>query len=495
MPLDDIRTKLCTAKAVPVDALRAAVAHADALADDVYALADKFCRGVYLFPAQDKLLFHGLHVLGAARHVGLYPCLVSLLRHNKNDLDHLFPDHGSASMTRLMLSVWDGDADALFHMIEFADLAESAKWALFDVLARLTFDGRIPRARTAKFLERFESAPLTDEDDNSWWAWEDAVTRLGLIELEPALRRVWAKPTNEHRRRIDNDECLAELLHTAANPSDPEPFVADKIMAIEDPAEALAWVTLQSEFRAQVRRERAAESGPPPEDSDPAKAIRLTPDEQFWLEGFLYSDQAPETTLSFEALDGFFTALVIGPAMVPPSEYLPEIWGTPDGKGPEWDSLEQAEYVLALLMRHWNAIVARRMAGVPFPSAMEVHADDAVRGFDWVNGFEAGIALREDAWSPLFENRRGAELVWAVLDLAAPTGLQNAKPISTLRRKQILDQLPTLLQRISDYWKDPRAALPAAQPVRSIKVGRNDPCPCGSGKKYKKCCGGAGTVH
>ncbi len=23
----------------------------------------------------------------------------------------------------------------------------------------------------------------------------------------------------------------------------------------------------------------------------------------------------------------------------------------------------------------------------------------------------------------------------------------------------------------------------------SIKAGRNDPCPCGSGKKYKKCCG------
>ncbi len=27
------------------------------------------------------------------------------------------------------------------------------------------------------------------------------------------------------------------------------------------------------------------------------------------------------------------------------------------------------------------------------------------------------------------------------------------------------------------------------QPVQSSKVGRNDPCPCGSGKKYKKCCG------
>ena len=29
------------------------------------------------------------------------------------------------------------------------------------------------------------------------------------------------------------------------------------------------------------------------------------------------------------------------------------------------------------------------------------------------------------------------------------------------------------------------------QPVKraGVKVGRNDPCPCGSGKKYKKCCG------
>jgi uncharacterized protein YecA (UPF0149 family) len=27
------------------------------------------------------------------------------------------------------------------------------------------------------------------------------------------------------------------------------------------------------------------------------------------------------------------------------------------------------------------------------------------------------------------------------------------------------------------------------QVIRTNKVGRNDPCPCGSGKKYKKCCG------
>jgi len=40
-------------------------------------------------------------------------------------------------------------------------------------------------------------------------------------------------------------------------------------------------------------------------------------------------------------------------------------------------------------------------------------------------------------------------------------------------------------------------APPPREPVRSEEVGRSQPCPCGSGKKYKKCCGrpGAGRLH
>ena len=44
-----------------------------------------------------------------------------------------------------------------------------------------------------------------------------------------------------------------------------------------------------------------------------AKDIRLTPEEQQWLGGLLASRQVPATTMSLEMLDGFFTALVIGP--------------------------------------------------------------------------------------------------------------------------------------------------------------------------------------
>jgi len=44
--------------------------------------------------------------------------------------------------------------------------------------------------------------------------------------------------------------------------------------------------------------------------------------------------------------------------------------------------------------------------------------------------------------------------------------------------------------RGSDIVSEAAAAVEKAKPVRvGPKVGRNDPCPCGSGKKYKQCCG------
>jgi SEC-C motif domain protein len=50
-----------------------------------------------------------------------------------------------------------------------------------------------------------------------------------------------------------------------------------------------------------------------------------------------------------------------------------------------------------------------------------------------------------------------------------------------------------LFTRESGAWVYAGQMPSAGQTVRreSPKVGRNDPCPCGSGKKYKKCCGAA----
>ena len=50
----------------------------------------------------------------------------------------------------------------------------------------------------------------------------------------------------------------------------------------------------------------------------------------------------------------------------------------------------------------------------------------------------------------------------------------------------------SLFRKQDGQWYFVDASDPTKQPVvrHEPKVGRNDPCPCGSGKKYKKCCGG-----
>ena len=48
-----------------------------------------------------------------------------------------------------------------------------------------------------------------------------------------------------------------------------------------------------------------------------------------------------------------------------------------------------------------------------------------------------------------------------------------------------------------EHWLPYREALYEREVAKTLqeKVGRNDPCPCGSGKKFKKCCGAAADLH
>ena len=495
MNIDDIRRELRTASGIPAEALRAAVRHADALASEIYAIADKFRQGIWLLPEDDKHLFFGLHVLAAAKHRDLEACVLGLLRHHDGDLDNLFADHASISLGQILCSVWNRPADDLFHMLETADLIEAGRETLFDLIASMTFTGQIPRETTAQFLERFERDSLADDDDDIWWSWEDTVTRLGLTALEPAVRRVWTKSVNSTARELDRAESLEALNAAAANPLDPAPFGGRHIVPITDPADALAWITRREEALARWRAEDDTKMRVSTDENDPAENICLTPEELGWLHGFVESAQVPDTTMPFEVLDGFLTALVIGPSTVPWSVYMKEIWGTENGEMTAWDSLEQANHFLKLLTKHWNAIAARRMAGGPITPWMEELRSELTRGMEWADGFEVGIGLRDREWENGFEHARLREAVFAVLDLNRRPGDADAKPLPPKQRAQILAKLPTLLQRISDFWKDPLSAVPVQQPIRSTKVGRNDPCPCGSGKKHKKCCGGVATVH
>jgi len=69
------------------------------------------------------------------------------------------------------------------------------------------------------------------------------------------------------------------------------------------------------------------------------------------------------------------------------------------------------------------------------------------------------------------------------------------QPISTEQREDVIVHMAAGLLKAYRYFRAQREADRSVRPPESRrevpKVGRNDPCPCGSGKKYKRCCGGA----
>ena len=84
--------------------------------------------------------------------------------------------------------------------------------------------------------------------------------------------------------------------------------------------------------------------------------------------------------MNLEMLDGFFAALIYSPDTVPPSEYLPEIWG---GDIPDEALSDRGELqtFLDLVMRHWNAAVhTLHSEDVFLPLLLE--DDEGVQGAD-----------------------------------------------------------------------------------------------------------------
>jgi uncharacterized protein len=72
------------------------------------------------------------------------------------------------------------------------------------------------------------------------------------------------------------------------------------------------------------------------------------------LDAFLISDATSDECMDIITLDGFLTALVVGPELVAPSVWLPVVWG--DTSEPVFESNEQAERIISLLLRRMNAI-------------------------------------------------------------------------------------------------------------------------------------------
>ena len=209
--------------------------------------------------------------------------------------------------------------------------------------------------------------------------------------------------------------------------------------------------------------------------------------------------------MNLEMMDGFFAALICGPEIVLPSEYLPEIWGGDVVNEPIFQTKPILEEFISLVTKHWNAICRTLQSGEVFLPLLLDDENGVARANDWANGFMRGMGVRRDSWVTLMDDEEQAGSLVPILAPAHenhpdPEMRPYKEPISAEMREKLIVGAATGVAAIYDYFEAERVLAARRSGASTTfrrsapKVGRNEPCPCGSGKKFKHCCAKA-TLH
>jgi uncharacterized protein len=223
----------------------------------------------------------------------------------------------------------------------------------------------------------------------------------------------------------------------------------------------------------------------------------LDDDELELLDNFLssrvddeqYEPGMDEGVYELTGLDGFFTAIVSSPVMIPPSQWLPALWGDFE---PEWENLEGFEAIFPLLTRHMN-VIAGMLKDMPeefepFFQERTVEGRTYTIVDEWCEGYVRGIGLIPELWA---EGGEQMDVYLIPIHAFTETGGWHGHEVTEQEAVNLQQAIPQCVREIHAYWLARREEFePGKTPVRRSEthVGRNDPCPCGSGKKYKQCC-------
>jgi uncharacterized protein len=208
-------------------------------------------------------------------------------------------------------------------------------------------------------------------------------------------------------------------------------------------------------------------------------------------------------SMNLEQLDGFLAALICGPDTVLPSEYLPVIWGDRLVLEDTFKAQPLLRDFLSLIMRHWNAIADTLHSGDVYLPLLLEDENGISHANDWANGFLRGIELRKKDWADLLNDEQHGGWLVPIFALAHENSLDEVmrpyqEPVSAEMRGKLIAGAAAGLRGIYRHFqaKHLQENQLRSTTVRRVtpKIGRNDPCPCGSGKKFKQCCGMT-TLH
>jgi uncharacterized protein len=244
-----------------------------------------------------------------------------------------------------------------------------------------------------------------------------------------------------------------------------------------------------------------------------------------------------DETPQWEFCEGFMAALVCCRRPIPPSEYLPVLLGIAADEAPVADheaddeaaddegsfaDAAQASRFMALWTQRWNEVAAALNVSIEsldddnayHPEVMDVRgaiaalpederatmAGEDIPSFGqvWALGFMFAVEAWPDEWAAPRDKEAVKWLDAALESIVALTEDDTGEPtlsafdddgppsLSTQRINAFADALWAVYD-LRELWRN---FGPRVHTVHAVATpGRNDACSCGSGKKYKKCCG------
>ena len=212
------------------------------------------------------------------------------------------------------------------------------------------------------------------------------------------------------------------------------------------------------------------------------------------LDEFLLSDRCADDGMTMDSLHGYLTAIAIGPEEILMEEWLPKVWGSAGKDGPQFKTPKEGDRIVGLIGRFMNEIAMTFEVAPkefePLFCEYEHEGKKLLDGEGWAWGFWEGICLREEQWVPIWESNL-AEMITPIYLLGAEEIEEEEMALvaDPVKRHKLAIEMEAAIPHIHRFWKPLRKSAVVQVKHDAPKVGRNDPCPCGSGKKYKKCCG------
>ena len=213
------------------------------------------------------------------------------------------------------------------------------------------------------------------------------------------------------------------------------------------------------------------------------------------LEDMLGSDIFHGDAMALDELQGFLCAVLAGPELIMPSQWMPVALG----ESPRYESDEQAEEALGLVTRFYNQIARSLLEGKGMDFVLYRADESSEYDYEtWCRAYLEGVDFSPVLWEDAGDADEVEELLFPIVTLAGELPAKTRRRLTPDELSELFEacreDLPAVLLDIHRYWL---ALRDRPSPARrsEAKVGRNEICPCGSGKKFKHCCGAPGRLH